>query len=336
MLPKWSRWSAGSWTRSVSSIVDFFVRNWKLKLAALVMALLLWTSIRVESSIRQTLAGVPVRVRIEDPLWAMAGSPDPSTVELRLSGTARELLSLYRRPPIVVIPLDHVDSRDTTLLLRPEWVRLPEDRGLKVEGIEPPMVRLNLEEVLRTAVPLALRTRGSLPPGVALADSMLLDPAFVRVEGPRSRLDLLDSLRLEPLDLSGVAESGEYIVAVDTSAIDFPSLLVSRRRTTVTVTIEETLERVISAVPVVAEGGGEGGEPPRFLPLTIEVTISGARSRVERMDPAALRAMVRRSALEGLAGGQEHRVPIEIRGVPALLSAEPAVDSVTVRLLTRP
>ena len=143
------------------------VRNWPLKLAALALAVLLWIPIRLETPVRESVAGVRIKVRLEDPRWTLKGEPDPSAVEVRMRGPAGEILSLRRWPPLLEISLHQVGSSDTTVLLDADWVRLPEGSAATAERIDPPAVRLTLREVDSAGAPPPPREvdpAGSPPP----------------------------------------------------------------------------------------------------------------------------------------------------------------------------
>jgi hypothetical protein len=90
--------------------------------------------------------------------------------------------------------------------------------------------------------------------------------------------------------------------------------------------LEPVAERQLRGVPVVADG-----DALVFVPPTVGVRLEGGRTPVAAADSGAVRAFVPAEALEGLAAGQERRVPIRLRGLPALVRGFAAVDSVTVR-----
>jgi len=306
----------------------FLTRNWKLKLAALVLAVLLWTSLRVEALDRQSLPSVPVRVQLNDPNWAQTEEPDPNAVEVHFSGPARELLSLYLERPTVTVPVDEVTAVDTTILLRPEWVRLPNRPGVSVEQIEPQTVRLAFEPIAQAGVPIALRLEGRLPSSVALAEPISVTPEFARVSGPRSRIDRIDSLRLEPLDLSGIRGSTEVRLPVDTSGLS--SVVISPSSAEVSFVLEERIERRIPGVPVRFPS-----ELTRLRvePDTVAVSVSGARSRVEAVAPEDLRVELPADRLDEVSEGEDLTVPLVVRTSRALVSVRAAVDSVTLRIV---
>lgn len=206
--------------------LELITRNWTLKLAALGLAVLLWGLTRAESPARVTIETVPVQVSLRDPSWTLAARPSPPQVQVTLTAAARELLPLIGEPPRVVVPVDEVADSTVLVQLQPAWVRLRDGpERARVEEIRPNTVRLSFERLDARLIGLAVRTRGELPGGLRLTGPPSAEPGAVRVSGPVSRLDRLDSLPLRPVDLSGLRDTTRLRVQVDTAGLG--DLLVS-------------------------------------------------------------------------------------------------------------
>lgn len=307
-------------------VPELLTRNWTLKLAALGIAVLLWTAVRVEAPDRQPLPDVPVRVQLDDPSYALAEEPSPATVQLRLGGPARALFQLALDPPSLVIPVDQVHTPDTTITLRRDWVRLQDRPGVVVEDIQPASVRLVFEPLDNAAVPLVATTTGRLSDDLALATRPSVNPPVIRVSGPLSRVSRLDSVPLHPVDLSGLGDPGGHRleVAVDTTGLS--GLSVSPTRATVLVTVDRRVERTIRGFPVTLETDAPDLE---IEPRTLDVTLRGPRSLVQSTDSTSLALVVPAEALEGLEGSR--RVAVQIRDLSEFVRASLSADSVLVR-----
>lgn len=304
------------------------VHNWRLKLSALGLAVFLWALVQTEPRNAETFSAIPVAVEVADTSWTLSGEPSPASVELRLSGPAREIIRLARQGTSVRVPIREVGSTDTLVTLRRDWVELGDDRGISVESVTPSLVHISFEAAMSRAVPLSLRLKGQLPDRLALASPIGLNPQVARVRGPASRIQGVDSLPLMPLDLSRVRSSGVFDLAVDTAGLGGGR--VTPPTATVGVRVEERVERVLSGIPVMVQAT-EGAPDMVAVPTTVAVTLRGARTLVNAVDPADLRAWVASELVRGLVAGEERRVPVRIEGVPALVLAQPAVDLVTVR-----
>jgi hypothetical protein len=65
-------------------------------------------------------------------------------------------------------------------------------------------------------------------------------------------------------------------------------------------------------------------------PSSIRVRLSGARTLLIAMDPSLVRVSVPAESLLGLEPGEERLVRLQIDGVPALVTATPSTEVVTV------
>jgi YbbR domain-containing protein len=301
-----------------------------LKLAALGLSIFLWALVQAEPPQQQTLAAVPVRVELTDTAWVVGRGPSPSTVEVRLRGPARDILSLAGEGAGVNVRIGAVGSSDTTVALRRAWVDLGGRTALAVESLSPQGIRLQFEPASTRSVPLALRLEGAVPDGLALATQVELAPARVRVRGPEAVVSLLDSVRIEPFDLGSVTRAGSHLVPVDT--IGLIGSVVFPRSARLEIRVEEQLERLLDAVPITI-GGGDPDEAPSVVlePAEVRVRIVGARSVVLATDPANLSVVVDATVVEGMLPGEERTVGLTLTGVPPMATAELETDRVVVR-----
>lgn len=301
--------------------------NWRLKLLALGLSVFLWALVQAPRN-QETLSSVPVRVEVADTSWTISGPPEPATVELNLGGPAREMIRLAREGTTVRVPIRSVGSTDTVISLRRDWVDLGTGSGLTVESLTPATVQIAFEPAVSRVVPLSIRTQGELPGHLALASPIGLNPQLVRVRGPASRVEGLDSLPLRVFDLSEVDGSGVPEVPVDTTGLG--SARVTPPTATLGLRVEEKVERVLSALPVQADPAEDGGSLA-VEPVAVDVRLVGARSLVTAVDPDFLRVWVAPEFLRGMVPGEERRVPVRVEGAPTLMTAAPVTDAVTVR-----
>lgn len=311
----------------MASPTQALVQHWRLKLSALGLSVLLWALVQTEPTNQETFS-VPVRVQIADTGWTTSGSPTPSSVEVRLAGPPREIIRLAREGASLVIPVQSVQSRDTLITLRREWVQLGQRSAVGVESISPADVRVSFEPARTRLAAVSPRFVGRIPDHLAFASGIDVSPRLVRVRGPESRLVTLDSIPLVPFDLSEISRSGAYTVPVDTSGLLGASVVPPTA--TLDVRVEELVERTLDDIPVVAEV--DPGQPAVVVePSTIEVRLAGARSIVTALDPGLLRVWVPPALLQGIEPGEERVVRLQLDGVPALVTAVPGTDRVTVR-----
>ena len=99
----------------------------------------------------------------------------------------------------------------------------------------------------------------------------------------------------------------------------------------VAIRLEPAVEREIAGVPVVVELP-EGVDSTNVVvdPPTIQVRLHGVEMLVSQASAVGLAAVVPADFVAGLPAGATWTVPIRLRGVPGLVRAFSAVDSVTV------
>lgn len=312
----------------MASPYQALVHNWRLKLSALGLSVFLWALVQTEPTNQETVSAVPIRIQVTDTSWTTSGAPVPATAELRLGGPAREIIRLAREGTTLRVPVTSIGSQDTVITLRREWVELGQRTGLIVESVSPATVRVSFERAQTRLVPLSRRLVGRLPDHLALAADIELSPRLARVRGPVSRVEGLDSLHLAPFDLSEITRSGTFVVPVDTAGLLGASVVPPTG--TLGIRVEELVERVLEAVVVRAETDDGEGEMVTE-PASVQVRLAGARTLVTGFDASRLRVWVPSELLQGMEPGEERIVRVQVDGVPALVSAVPDVERVTVR-----
>lgn len=183
-------------------------------LAALALAVVLWVVVQMEQPERRAFDGVPVRVQLNDPQWAVAGTPAPSSATVRLAGTARQLLRLAGNQPSIMVPVDAVGSADTSLVIDRNWVRLQGIEGVVVEAVEPAAVSIAFEPMVAVEVPVDPTVVGVPRGELMLVAPPVASPSTIRVIGPASRVAELRTIRLDPVDLSRIERSQVVRVGV--------------------------------------------------------------------------------------------------------------------------
>lgn len=206
----------------MSRLSDLLTKNVGLKIAAVFIAIILWSVFRADAPAQARVPDVPIDVLVEDPGWTLVTEPQPARGSVVFRGTTRELLALVGAEPRIVVPIEDVDEPDVVVELRPGMIRIG---GIiesnRVVQIDPGTVRLRFEPVIDRLVPVAVRVVGQLPPGVRLTGPIRTEPAVVRVSGGQSRVEALfaDSLPLLPFDISQLTQPETLRVNVDTTAL---------------------------------------------------------------------------------------------------------------------
>lgn len=205
----------------VARAIRFLTENWGLKLAAVGLAILMWMWVRASEPERATFPGIPVNVELGDPDWQLASPPEPATVDVTVLGPTGELMSLAGDEPQIAIPVERVTDSLESQVLALQWVQLPGGlRDTRVIDVQPDTIRLQYERLVSGALPVRVRTTGSVPEGFRLTRPVSTNPAVVEVRGRRGRLAGMDSVPLLPVDISGLRSTTNVPTRVDTAALD--------------------------------------------------------------------------------------------------------------------
>ena len=312
------------------SLSGFIVRNWRLKIAAFVLAVLLWVTMRLSDDrvSRLSLPNVEVRVEQVHRDWYLRQAPFPSTVEMSVSGPIGELLRVAMSQPAIVVRVDSVLKEDSVLTLIPDWVSNVDRSSVTIENFAPSSVRLLFERNKEEEIPVSVRLIGTLPDSLAMVNEPRANLLFARVRGAASSVDALETVFLEPFDLGSVTGPGRFEVPVDTAGLD--GLVVSP--TTATLTVDASTRTTRSLLSLIELAGA--GDDLALEPAAVTVTLFGAEERLGAVDSAAVQVLVnvdpeelRRQLEEDAAV----RVPLTLSGLPRWVEGTLGVDSVTVR-----
>ena len=299
----------------MSFVPGILSKNWRLKLLATCVAILLWTVPRFEAQNTQVLEDIPVVVDLTDPRWALVGPPTPALVTVTVSGPARDLIALGLDRPPVYIPMAEVLRSDSTVPLRPAWFRASSRDGIVVEDLNPDFVALSFEPIEEHRLPLLAPVLGELPDSISLAGPPEITPVAATVIGPRSKFQGVDSLRLMPFDLSRLAGPGPFTQPVDTTG--FPDLDILTREALVTFPTEPTAVREFPDQMVSLP---ELASDPQLSarPSSVTVVLSGPTSLVNAVRAESLRVTIPANQAT-LEPGQERQVVVVVEGVPDMV-----------------
>jgi len=172
--------------------------NLGLKLAALLLALLVYLNVYLDRPAEMTLS-FPVQVSDLGDSLSLSG-PVPSTVQAQVRGTGKQLLRLRVTEPPLKISLAGVPPGRFAREISAEDLPLAGYEGVEVDRIiGPASMDIGVEWKVRRRVPVAPRIEGAGAAGLR----PVAWPESVLVTGPRSALARLDSVVLQPVRLGG-------------------------------------------------------------------------------------------------------------------------------------
>ena len=172
--------------------------NLGLKLAALLLALLVYLNVYLDRPAEATLS-FPVQVTGLGDSLSLSG-PVPATVQAQVRGSGKQLLRLRVTEPPYRVPLEGIGPGTVTRQVGAGDLPLAGYEGVEVSHvIGPSPIELRIERKVSRRVPVAPRLEGSVPGDTGRALVPTAEPESVLVTGPLSAVAALDSVVLEPV-----------------------------------------------------------------------------------------------------------------------------------------
>ena len=296
-----------------------------IKVMAVVVAAFIWFNASGQQQVVR-LREIPLGVHnLSDTL--VVTTPLPDRVEVRVTGTRRQILAMGFRRVQAVLDLDGLGPGRHRVTLSAASIELPpgfDRRNIAV--IAPLMIDVNIERVVTRRIPAVLTTLGELPDDLVLVgDGLRLDPAWITVRGPESTVSRMRNVPTRPYDVSRIRESGSRELP-----LDFDPSLVACEPAVVTVTarVEKRARRAFSVPPTVLSEHAADLEAV-VLPTTVSITLEGPESVLDTLSTASISVLLQPPRL---VPGTWTLAP-EIIVPPGTEPVAASVDSFTVRLV---
>ena len=295
-----------------------------LRLVSLALAAGLWFMIAGRQTAERGVS-VPVELRNVPRDLELTGEA-VNSVDVRVRASPGLINSLEPGTIRATIDLVGAEEGERTVQLSTDQIQAPQ--GFRVVKITPSLLTLNLERTLRKTVPVRPRLIGRPAPGFEVAE-ITSDPTEVRVAGPRSRIQEIESAFTEPVSVEGTDTTATELVNV---GLEDPLLRIEgSSRVRVTAVVHEAREtRSFEGLRVLARG-----RPARLAPSRVTVSVAGPASQVRGLGPADLQPYVTLPS----AGAVPPRLPVAVevasgRAGVSVLETRPA--EVSVRVVREP
>jgi YbbR domain-containing protein len=297
--------------------------NWKLKLLALALAVLLWVVVSADQ-VTSNWIPVPLEVQVTDPAYRLIRGTVPDEVEVRFTGPGRDFLDLaIRRSPLTLTISDVTDTVEV-FDLDPGMVRVPNQLSVNPQDVRPGTISLRFVRLEERLVPVRVRVRNQLGSEWTLVDSLDVEPSTIRVRGTLGLVDDITALRTEPMVLTSDDSVFSRVVPIDTTGLS--GLQLSSGSVRVSGVVDRVAETTHPGIPISIGVGFD------VRPGTAEVTFRGPATVIRAMTPDDYRVVVAIDSIpdEIPAGGVG--VPVRIEGLPTGVTAVPTPRA--VRLFT--
>ena len=304
------------------SPLRLLTENWQLKTLALALAVLLWVVVSAEQ-VTSSWIPVPVLVEEADPEFEMVSGESPGEVEVRFTGSGRDLMELAIRKPPLVLTVDRVQSNNQEFRLEPGMVQVPNQLAVSAQEVRNPLLRLRFRRLASRTLPIRPTVDIEVASGWTLVDTLRLLPAEIEIRGPAEEVEMVQEVRTLPFTLPAADSLFSTVVRIDTTNLS--GLDLSTTQVRVSGRVDRIVQRRLVDVPISLGSG------VTVRPSVVDVLLSGPRSLVEAVQPESLRIAVAIESVPGYIPPEGVSVPLRAEQVPAEVRA--SVVPPAVRLL---
>jgi hypothetical protein len=282
--------------------------NLPMKAASLAIATVLWFVIAGQKTSERAITA-PVELQ-NFPLNLELTGDAVDSVEVRLRASPGIIQGLGPSDLSARINVAGAQEGERIIHLTPESIRAP--FGVRVVKITPSILTLNFERTLQKEVPVRPRIIGRPAPGHEVAEVASV-PAEVRIAGPKSRVQEIESAFTEPISVEGAETSVTDEVSI---GLEDPLLrLQTSSRVKVTARIrEEHGKRTFEALPVEVRGpagrASQAGPVGQARPAAVRVVVAGPLSALRQLQPSRVHPYV--TVVGALAGAARLPVAVEL------------------------
>ncbi|MEK6652029.1 MAG: CdaR family protein [Nitrospirota bacterium] len=187
------------------------LENMGMKVAAVVMAITLWFFVTSRGQ-SEVLMDVPIELK-NIPSGFESVRQGIKTVSVSIKGQERLLRNMKPAAVRVHVDLSKAKKGKGTYYINNEDVKLPST--MTVTNISPSSVIVALEETVIRTAPVQAVVLGTPKKGFFVG-SVEVNPREMTIEGARSEVSRIKSLRTEPIDITDMDETSVQEVRLDT------------------------------------------------------------------------------------------------------------------------
>jgi YbbR domain-containing protein len=269
----------------VRRVRAFLVRNWPLRLGAILLATVLYTGLVLGQNVRTWTGSIPVDA-LRPPANATVISEIPPVTTVRYRA-ALDVGVLSPNSFNASVDLSRVDAQPGGPPVTVPVNLIALQPGVTIVDYEPREVQVQLDPVEARQLAVAV-TLGSVPEGVNVGPAQV-DPTAVTVRGGYSRVNSVSQVVARvSIDASALNVDRDIeLVAVDGNGNEVPSVEIDPERVRVRIAVARELAN--RSLPVVPMLTGQPAFGYRISAITVEplvVTVSGEAATVARLDSA--------------------------------------------------
>jgi YbbR domain-containing protein len=270
------------------NLLQAFRHNWYLKTASIIVGLTLWLHVKTDQTYERA---VLLPLEIAEPTGRFVVSNEiPQTIQVRISGTGKQLLLGLRRGRVVLKPRVRQPESLTVEITPSDVEGIDPNSGISVTSIDQPRALLLEFDFLETREARVVPRIGvQLRAGYVVVGGIRSDPATVLLGGPQDFIRGITSVFTDSVLLTGISADVDELVTLDLP----PDAGVIARPDTVRIraNVQPLLERRFTDIPIRVVN------LPRSLrvrvnPVSLTIDISGGERLVNTITGEAFSAEI--------------------------------------------
>jgi hypothetical protein len=186
--------------------------NLSLKLLALAFAVLFWL-LASNREVAETTVRVSLKLIPTGDYTVI--SYEPRKVELTVEGFRKEILSLKEKKQVQFLLPKELKNGVNPVTLRKDSFLLP-NQSLRIRRVEPKTIKVNVELLSKKLVKVVPQVE--LPPNATVKT----DPNYVVMLLPEEIKEVIDRVKTEKIDASGVKPPADFYLKLQSNYKVFP------------------------------------------------------------------------------------------------------------------
>jgi YbbR domain-containing protein len=295
-----------------------------LILLSLALAFVCWQRIHRTIGYETTLSHIPIELIAPDGWSLLSSSLDDVSITLR--GSQEEIRLLSEDNLRVIIPLPEPNAQKEASL-RFSKTHLLNPSNARLIRFNPPQINVSFDQTVEKLLPVKATFTGHLRDGLEIAQATC-KPAGVQIRGAKKIIDSLDRIETQPIVLD--RRPASFMETIGLALPDTPGISADTQRIDVRVEINEQIRtRQFLNIPLRILNVPNNSPSITLVPEVINLTLSGAQQKVDRIRPENITAYVRCDQLDATT---TYDLPVQVDLPDGIIlnNTEPSVVKVNI------
>jgi len=290
------------------------------------LAAIAWYAIREVISFEKEFTDVPIEIRVDEG-WAILDRSENSVV-VTFQGPRDAVLSIDREQ--IKLGLDIRGSAELGSMfvsISPEDIQAP--RGVRPIHIEPNRLYLSLDQEGERNIVVKASIQGQLPEGYEV-EAVLCKPDAVQLFGPRLKLDEIEEVRTETIDLEGRLGSFKLRVPIASLSESWVARVEPPYVQVEVTVVEHSAVREFSDVRIKMLTAPVPRSGVSFSQTNATVVVQGRSEMLESLNHQSIQAYV---DCEALTAPSTNLIPVRVHAPPGVKVKNVAPPEIFVAIL---